>query len=38
MEHIVEDVDYVREIMVVDVRYKPDNPLIGPRNEARDRR
>lgn len=38
MEHIVEDVDYVREIMVVDVRYKPDNPLIGPRAEARDRR
>ena len=26
MDHIVEDVDYVREITVVDVRYKPDNP------------
>jgi uncharacterized membrane protein YiaA len=38
LDHIVEDVDYVREIMVVDVRYKPDNPLVGPRAEARDRR
>jgi hypothetical protein len=38
MEHIVEDIDYVREIMVIDVRYKPDNPLSGPRAEARERR
>jgi hypothetical protein len=27
MDHIVEDVDYVREITVIDVRYRPDNPV-----------
>lgn len=31
LDHIVEDVDYVREITVVDVRYKSDNPRTGRR-------
>jgi hypothetical protein len=35
MEHIVEDVDYVREITVIDVRYRPDTPF--RRNARRDR-
>lgn len=26
LHHIVDDIDYVREVMVIDVRYRPDNP------------
>jgi hypothetical protein len=30
VHHIVEDIDYVREVMVIDVRYRPDNPAKPP--------
>ena len=34
VHHIVEEVDYVRESMVVDVRYRPDRPY-GTATDAR---
>ena len=30
VHHIVEDIDYVREVMIIDVRYRPDNPAKPP--------